>query len=88
MPAAAGLGAPPVHVARVSPSCIPCAYLSGTTLLYHTGTTRIRRNFPYVTSVSFDTYKSCSQGIHLFCKAVVVPTEPGDTSVPRTHVLA
>jgi hypothetical protein len=25
-----------------------------TTLLYHTGTTRIRRNFPYLTSVSFD----------------------------------
>ncbi len=23
-----------------------------------------------------------------FCKAVVVPTEPGDTRVPRTHVLA
>jgi hypothetical protein len=25
---------------------------------------------------------------NLFCKAVAVPTEPGDTSVPRTHVLA
>ena len=30
-------------------------------------------------TVSFDIYRSCSQGIHPFCKAVVVPTEPGDT---------
>jgi hypothetical protein len=52
----------------------------GTTLLYHTSTTWIRRNFPYVTSVSFDMFKSSSQGIHLFCKAAT--TEP---EVPWVH---
>ena len=31
-------------------------HLAHWTLLYHTRTIRIRRNFPYLTSVSFDMY--------------------------------
>ncbi len=59
---------------------------TGTTLLYHTSTTRIRRNFPYLTSISIDMYGLYRSSSHLRNPSVLQGRHYGAAGeVPWVH---